>query len=107
MELLQPGREFIREGHLEEYPSIPSRDSSREIDTQFVYYALFNDTLLRAEKKKNKFGTLSTLRPLHREKYQLSDQIPIYNIAVTLIDDSRLFFYHFFKLFRKFYFEFN
>ena len=68
LELLQPGRIYIREGFLFE---------SVKGETQPVLFCLFNDILLRAEKKGKKFGTIRK-----QEKFTLSDQIPIYSVSI-------------------------
>ena len=68
MELHQPGREFIKEGYLEELI---------KGEIQMTFYCLFNDILLRAEKKKSKFGTMRT-----RDKFTAFEQIPLYNISL-------------------------
>ena len=76
MELLQPGREFVKEGFVDEI--------TKGTETNTMFYYLFNDILLRAEKKKSKFGTTS------REKFILIEQVPLYNIK---IGEGLLFIY--------------
>ena len=75
MELLQPGREFIKEGYV---------DEMIRGEVQTTYYCLFNDILLRAEKKKSKFSTMRA-----KDKFTTFEQIPLYNVTV---DDGLLFF---------------
>ena len=72
MELLQPGREFVREGFVEE---IYKGDQT----PHNIFYCLFNDILLRAEKKKtSKFAKANS-----REKFSLIEQVPLYSIKIS------------------------
>lgn len=68
LELLQPGRVFVREGFLQE---------TIKGESAMLLYCLFNDILLRAEKKVKKFGTIRK-----QEKFILADQLPIYSVSV-------------------------
>ena len=77
-ELLQPGRFFIKEGHFQEV---------RNTEYHYIYLCLFNDMLLLAEKKKNKFGTMRRLA----EKYLVTDNAPLYSVAIKVNVDGLLF----------------
>mmetsp|Transcript_8188 Transcript_8188/g.34398 ORF Transcript_8188/g.34398 Transcript_8188/m.34398 type:complete len:1216 (+) Transcript_8188:36-3683(+) len=68
VELLQPGRVFVREGFLQE---------TVKGEPTLLLYCLFNDILLRVEKKVKKFGTIRK-----QEKFTLADQLPIYSVTV-------------------------
>lgn len=65
---------IARDGYLLEFASSGNTSNAAQTTDQYVYYALFNDTLLRAERckknalstlKSNKFGSLNitTFRP--------------------------------------------
>mmetsp|Transcript_12930 Transcript_12930/g.16170 ORF Transcript_12930/g.16170 Transcript_12930/m.16170 type:complete len:549 (-) Transcript_12930:69-1715(-) len=74
VELLQPGRFFVKEGILQEV--------TKHGDFSVVYLCLFNDIFIRAEKKKNKFGTMR-----RNEKMTVTDYAMLYSVKITNVPD--------------------
>merc|ERR1712137_1467363 len=74
VELLVPGRSFVKEGVLQEV--------TKHSDFSVVYLCLFNDIFIRAEKKKNKFGTMR-----RNEKMTVTDHAMLYSVKITNVPD--------------------
>lgn len=74
VELLQPGRFFVKEGILQEV--------TKHGDFSVVYLCLFNDMFIRAEKRKNKFGTMR-----RNEKMTVTDHAMLYSVKITNVKD--------------------
>lgn len=77
MELLQPGRSFVKEGLVQ--------DITKPDNPIMVQLYLFNDLLIRAEEKKKKFG-VGTMR--RNEKLTMSDHAMLYSLKVATLPDQ-------------------
>lgn len=75
MELLQPGRSFVKEGLVQ--------DITKPDNPIMVQLYLFNDLLIRAEEKKKKFGTMR-----RNEKLTMSDHAMLYSLKVATLPDQ-------------------
>lgn len=85
-ELMQPGRIFVREDTFQE-TARSIKDPTKQENIK-VYYCIFNDVLLRAERKKqSKFGTLGKTNKT-KEKLAMAELIPVYSISIRSLEDG-------------------
>jgi len=78
MELLQPGRSFVKEGSL--------LDITKPDNPFPVQLFLFNDLLIRAEEKKKKFG-VGTMRG-RNDKLTMTDHAMLYSLKAATLPDQ-------------------